>query len=101
MQASGTLGTVICRIEGDVDPIVPWEERVGVIESERAWGAKQADVVECMDGMRFTKRLLWWLVLLGGDRITCGICTRTRATAGAPAFRTISEHSHGENTHEY
>jgi hypothetical protein len=46
MQALGALGTVIGRVEGDNDPIVPWQERVGVVESKRARGAQEADVVE-------------------------------------------------------
>ena len=81
MHASGALGTIIGRIKGDIDPIVPWQERVGVIDSKGARGAHEADIVECMDGMRFTKRLVWWLVLLGGDRIACRIFTRGRAMA--------------------
>jgi hypothetical protein len=81
MHASGALGTIIGRVEGDIDPIVPWQERVGVIESERARGAQEADIVERMDGMRFTKGLIWWLVLLGGDSVACRICTRNRAMA--------------------
>jgi hypothetical protein len=80
MHASGALGTII-RVEGNIDPIVPRQERVGVIESNRARGAQEADIVESMDGMRFTKGLSWWLVLRGGDRIACRICTHSRATA--------------------
>jgi hypothetical protein len=81
MHAFGTLGTIIGRVKGDNDSIVPWQERVVVIESKRARGAQEADIVECMDGMRFTKGLIWWLVLLGGDRIACRICTGSRAMA--------------------
>ena len=81
MHASGALGTIIGRVEGDIDPIVPWQERVGVIESKRARRAQEANIVECMDGMRYTKGLIWWLVLLGGDRIACRICTRSRTMA--------------------
>jgi len=81
MQASGALGTVIDRVEGDSDLIVSWQEGVGVIESERRQGAQEADIVECMDGMRVTKGLVWWLVFLRRDRIACCIFTRSRAMA--------------------
>ena len=79
MHALGNLGTIIGRVERDNDLIEPWEERVGIIESKRGRRAQQADIVECMDGMRFTKGLDWWLVLLGGERMACRICTRSRA----------------------
>ena len=51
MHALGELGIIIGHVEGDNDPIVSWQERVGVIESKRERGAQQADIVECMDGM--------------------------------------------------
>ena len=41
--------------------------------------------------MCLMKRPVWWLALLGGNRIVCRICTHSRAT-GALAFRMISEH---------
>lgn len=81
MHASGALGTTIGHVEGDIDPIVPWQERIGVIESKRARGAQETNIVECMNGMCFTKGLGWWLVLLGGERIAFRICTRSRAMA--------------------
>lgn len=46
MQALGALGAIIGRVEGDNDPIVPRQERVGVIESKRGRGAQEADIVE-------------------------------------------------------
>jgi hypothetical protein len=96
MHASGALGTIIGRVEGDIDPIEPWQESVGVIEGKRVRAAQEADIVECMDGMRSTKGLVWWLVLLGGDRIACGIFTRSRAMAQKPVFRTKNNRSIGE-----
>jgi hypothetical protein len=79
MHALGELGTIIGRVEGDNDSIVPRQERVGVIESKRSRRAQQADIIECMDRMRFTEGLDWWLVLRGGNRMTSRICTRSRA----------------------
>jgi hypothetical protein len=101
MQASGTLGTTIGRVERDIDPIVPWQERVGVIEGKSARGAQEADIVECMYGMRFTKGLIWWLVLLGGYRIAGRICTRSRAMAQNRCSEQFIRTLHREKTHEY
>jgi hypothetical protein len=81
MHALGELGTIIGRVEGDDDLIVPWQERMGVIESKRKRGAQQADIVERMDGMRLTKGLDRWLVLRGGNGMAFRICTRSRAMA--------------------
>ena len=81
MHALGELGTIIGRVEGDNDPVVPWQERMGVFESKRSRGAQQADIVECMDGVRFTKGSYWWLVLRGGEGIACRIWSRSRAMA--------------------
>ena len=78
MQAFGAFADMIARVEGNIDPLVPWQEGVGVLENKRARGGQQANIVECVDGMCFTKGLVWWLVLLGGDRIACRICTRSR-----------------------
>jgi hypothetical protein len=79
MYAFGALGFTIGRVDGDIDPVVSWQKRVRVIES-KSGGGQQANVVECMDGMCFTEGLIWWLVLLRGDRMACRICTRRRAT---------------------
>lgn len=79
MYAFGTLRVTIGRADGDIDPVVPWQERVRIIESKSGRG-QQANVVECVDGMSFTEGLIWWLVLLRGDRMACRICTRRRAT---------------------
>jgi hypothetical protein len=81
MHAFGALADLIGRVEGDIDPPVPWQERVVVMKSKRSRSAQQADIVECMDGMRFTKGLVWWLAFLRGDRIGCRICTCSRATS--------------------
>ena len=51
MHALSELGIIIGCVEGDNDPIVSRQERVGVIKSKRERGAQQADIVECMDGM--------------------------------------------------
>lgn len=81
MHALGELGAIFGRVEGDNDPVVPWQERVGVIECEGNRGTQQADIVECVDGMCFTKGPGWWLVLRGGNRMACRICSRSRAMA--------------------
>lgn len=81
MHAFGALVDVIGRAEGNIDLLVPWQERVGVLESKRVRGGQEANIVERMDGMRFTKGLVWWLVLLRGDRIALRICPRSRAAA--------------------
>jgi hypothetical protein len=101
MHAFGTLGTIIGCVKGDNDTIVPWQEGVVVVDSKRARGAQEADIVERMDGMRFAKGLGWWLVLLGGDRIACRICTGSRAMAQKPVFRTIHPNVTSRKTHEY
>lgn len=81
MHAFGALVDMIGRAEGNIDLLVPWQKRMGVLESERVRGGQEANIVERMDGMRFPKGLVWWLALLRGDRIAFRICTRSRATA--------------------
>jgi hypothetical protein len=104
MHAPGALGATIGHVEGDIDPIVPWQERVGVIESKRVRGAQETNIVECMDGMCFTKGLGWWLVLLGGERGEDSVRymnLQSSYDGTEPVFRTIYPNVTSRRTHEY
>jgi len=39
MYALGATACMIARVERDVEPLAPWEERVGVVEAKGVrWG---------------------------------------------------------------
>jgi hypothetical protein len=46
MHAFRALVDMIGRAEGNIDLLVPWQERVGVIESKRVRRGQEANIVE-------------------------------------------------------
>jgi len=46
MHALGALGAIIDCVEGNIDPIVPWQKRVGFIESKWGRGSQKSDIEE-------------------------------------------------------
>ena len=74
--AFSALGGMVVRVERNIDSVGPWQKSVHVVERKGERGSQQANVVECGDGMSFTKGLVRWLALLRGDRMARRICTR-------------------------
>ena len=102
MHASGALGTTVGRVERDIDPNPYPGSREWVSSRVKALGgAQEADIVECMDGMRFYE--VTYLVAgssgMGQDSVSHMYSQWSYGTE--PVIRTTYPNVTSRKTHEY